>query len=190
MIAPLNTPWTEQNCELLRGWWENDGLTCGAIADILRQSGHNVTRNSVVGKVHRMGLKAPEWKDQKLREKRSQEGILRRANNKRKVEYIMGKKFNPDRTKIVVSLAAAKSSIAAPSGNNNVLLKNSKDGQCKFIVGYMHGRCEDAMYCGDPTGFIKKGERLIASPWCDYHANICTTESRPPRSNPIYQRRR
>ena len=44
-------PWTGERTDLLKTLW-HDGLPAAAIADKLGQ----VTRNAVIGKVHRLGL--------------------------------------------------------------------------------------------------------------------------------------
>ncbi|MEA3538998.1 MAG: GcrA family cell cycle regulator, partial [Pseudomonadota bacterium] len=45
--------WTDERIETLRSLWEK-GLTASQIADKLG----NVSRNAVIGKAHRLGLKA------------------------------------------------------------------------------------------------------------------------------------
>lgn len=52
-VKPMNDPgpWTEERVELLRKLW-NDGLSASQIAGELGA----VTRNAVIGKVHRLGL--------------------------------------------------------------------------------------------------------------------------------------
>lgn len=44
--------WTDKNVELLRQLWL-DGRSCSQISAAL---GHSLTRNAVIGKVHRLGL--------------------------------------------------------------------------------------------------------------------------------------
>jgi len=44
--------WTEERVELLKKYW-NEGLSASQIAGRL---GYGVTRNAVIGKVHRLGL--------------------------------------------------------------------------------------------------------------------------------------
>lgn len=50
--APEKLAWTEERVELLKRLW-NEGLSASQIAGRL---GHGVTRNAVIGKVHRLGL--------------------------------------------------------------------------------------------------------------------------------------
>ena len=45
--------WTEERVELLKKLWTEDGLTASQIA---LQLGGGITRNAVIGKVHRLGL--------------------------------------------------------------------------------------------------------------------------------------
>lgn len=48
----MNAHWTDERIEMLRQLWR-DGRSCSEIAAIL---GGGATRNSVIGKVHRLGL--------------------------------------------------------------------------------------------------------------------------------------
>jgi GcrA cell cycle regulator len=52
MRAPLNTTWTEDRVDLLKKLW-SEGLSASQIAGRL---GQGVSRNAVIGKVHRLGL--------------------------------------------------------------------------------------------------------------------------------------
>lgn len=45
--------WTDERVELLKKLWTEDGLTANQIA---QQLGGGITRNAVIGKVHRLGL--------------------------------------------------------------------------------------------------------------------------------------
>lgn len=46
--------WTDERIALLKQLWTRDGLSAGQIAATL-----GVTRNAVIGKVHRLGLVQP-----------------------------------------------------------------------------------------------------------------------------------
>jgi hypothetical protein len=162
----------------MRQWWEVEGLTAGRIVQNLGKMGYTVTRNAVIGKVHRLKLVAPEWKAEKLRNHQSGLRAIRHRKTAKNVVrqiIIRGKKWNPIKHKEAV----VSSSDVAPDGSKRVLLKDSKPGQCKYIVGYLNGRCEDAVFCGEKTSVIVREGRKIATPWCPHHAAICITEPKP-----------
>lgn len=64
------TPWNEESIRILKEQWEL-GAIARDIADRLRKEGYNVTRNSVIGKAHRMNFKQPP-RGMSPKEKRNQ----------------------------------------------------------------------------------------------------------------------
>lgn len=186
MTNTNNSPWNDSNSNMVRLWWENEGFSAGKIAFELNKLGYNVSRNSVVGKVHRMKLVAPEWKARRYKEQSSQRLKISHSHQSKRVRgpkqeaiLIMGKKFNSAKAPpIVVSLAHSP-----PDNKDWVLLKESGAGNCKYIVGYVSGKASEAVYCGKKTDVAanKYGER-VHTPWCPYHRSICTTESKPAKS--------
>lgn len=181
--------WNDDNCNLLRGWWEEKGYTCGRISAEYAAIGYVVTRNMVIGKVHRMKLVPPEWKAAKLRQKSKEimaitniaREIMVKAKTQKQI-VIRGKKYNPIRPMEVIM------SESKLDRSHIVRLKDSKKGQCKFIVGYIGGRCEEACYCGNPTESVRVNGKLIHRPWCTEHHTLCVQPSRPSKFAPIYRR--
>lgn len=53
----MQSPWSPQRVVSLRKWWR-EGLSGGVIAAHFCAEGFPATRNSVIGKVHRLGLEA------------------------------------------------------------------------------------------------------------------------------------
>ena len=174
MISPADTIWTERNCALLTEWWTIEGLTILEISNRLKGLGYIVTPNAVIGKIYRMRLVAPESKRRAISERRSKRATISNAKRANKVKYVFvgGKKFNPHPTKCKV-----KSAILPPSGDKAILLKHSKSGQCKAILGYVDGKLEAAVYCGEKVAHptIRGGERISYS-WCPYHKSIYLVE--------------
>jgi hypothetical protein len=169
MRKPQIRDWSAENCARLQQWWEVDGCTCPEIEKRFGVLGYLIGCNAIAGKVFRMKLKPPDWKAGKVRERASK--TARRRLPPRQI-IVRGKKYNPSRYQ-EVAVPAEK-----PDGSKNVLLKRSRSGQCKYIVGYVGGRCEDAVYCGERTETIIRNGRQTRLPWCCYHRGICTVESR------------
>lgn len=178
MMKILDTVWTEANCRKLRNWWEIDGLTSNEVVLEFGKLGYQISRNAIIGKVHRLKLVAPGEKRGLSSEKRS--AAMKKANAMRSLRptirrrpFPTEKKYNPQPPP-----EPPISATNPPKGNKAVLLKHSKDGQCKAIIGYVHGKLELAVYCGEKTPPVRRHGELVSSPWCDYHKSIYLTEPR------------
>ena len=66
--------WTEERVEALKGYW-TEGLSASQIARLM---GGGVTRNAVIGKVHRLGLAARKPSPKKPRPRPPSAPALRR----------------------------------------------------------------------------------------------------------------
>src|SRR5712671_4991515 len=144
----VDTVWTTANCEKLRNWWEIEGKTSPEIVAELGKLGYRVTRNSIIGKVHRMKLVAPPIKAGLTTERRSAaiKAAIAKRREKQAAFLMREKKFNPQPLP-----EPPISATNPPKGNRAVLLKDSKEGQCKAIIGYIDGKMENAVYCGEAT---------------------------------------
>lgn len=177
MRHPPNSPWNDETERWLKDCWEVEGLFASEVAAMMNGKGYNVTRNAVIGKVHRMRLEHPREKmKEKLHQRASQMAKALNVAKAAKVLVVMrgGKKFNPNRPKEV------RVSMSKPDGNNNVLLKNSRDiGICKYIVGYVDGKLENAVFCGNPTATATSSLGITkTASFCEKHKKICYTEAR------------
>ncbi len=151
--------WDDKAVKLLINWWEVDGLTSFTIEDRFKSKGYPITRNAVIGKVFRMGLVAPKSKAALLHEGNSQRAA---TLNKVKAKISNDKKpSNPRRKEVKVSKTK-------PDGRKAVLLTELGDGKCKYIIGYINGKVEKAVYCGEDT--------IKSTSWCHYHRSICLNE--------------
>lgn len=54
-----NTPWNDDNTLYAKNRWEQ-GASAYIIAEELRYKGYKITRNAVIGKMHRMNIKQPK----------------------------------------------------------------------------------------------------------------------------------
>src|SRR6266851_2509575 len=132
-LVPMKlTVWNEANCNRLRQWWEVDGLIARQVADKFREIGCDVTRNAVIGKVHRMKLMQPASKVETLRNGHAQ--ILKDTRAKQNgvaVPKLDARKL----MEVHVTMSTKKTSVAAPDGSKAILLKHSKEGMCKAVIG-------------------------------------------------------
>jgi hypothetical protein len=173
--------WTRDNCERLRHWWEEDGLPASQVSAKFGQIGYNITRNAVIGKVYRMGLVEPEKKAGVIKANHSQRAkILNTVRAERKEQKVAYQRVDAQGLmEVRVTMNTRQGSTAPPDGGKAVLLKHSKDGQCKAILGYIGGRAEDALYCGeDCASHTTSAGRVIPTSYCPYHKSIYMTEPR------------
>ncbi len=174
--SPTFSPWFDaKNSELLHQWWSIDGLPASKIVGRFKELGVVVTKNSVIGRIHRAGLKPPEWKPKAQREAAKQrEGTKNRERTKKSIiQYVVidGKRYHPKHKEITMTNEE-------PRGDKSVLLKDSRDGQCKAIIGYKDGKAALAVYCGQDTVPSIRYGRVVMTSWCAHHLMKYTTEAK------------
>lgn len=109
--------WTEDRIEILRKLWD-EGLSASQIA---KQLGENVTRNAVIGKAHRLGLK-------------SRPSPVKKDARKKAPAKPAAKKVTVKETK--------------PTSGKVSLLELT-DRMCKWPIG--HPGDDDFHFCGKPA---------------------------------------
>jgi GcrA cell cycle regulator len=160
--------WTDERVELLKKLWA-DGLSASQIASELG----SVTRNAVIGKVHRLGLsgraKSLMASAPRPRKPRTH-AMLRirpamRGNTALAAVYDMDVAAEPEEIENIV-----------PMGQRCSLLELN-DSKCRWPIGDP-GSAEFA-FCG--------GNTVEGIPYCGYHARIAyqpVAERRKDRQNP------
>lgn len=147
--------WTDERVELLKKLW-SDGLSASQIAAELGA----VTRNAVIGKVHRLGLsgraKAPSSGVSRPRKPRSASQMLRvsrpsiRGNTALAHAYEYEEDPEPELTENVI-----------PIGQRRTLLELT-EATCRWPIGDP----------GTPEFFFCGGNSLPGLPYCHYHSRI------------------
>jgi hypothetical protein len=162
--------WSPNLCELLKKCWEVEGYTASRTALEFQLLGYNVTKNAIIGKVNRLQLTSPVKKRKMLSERDRQVYKATNAIRKKGPVTARDKKRKPPR-----ALNTAMSR-ANPNGSHNIHILHAKDNQCKFIVGYIEGRCSDAIYCGAPVTVVmtSSGYPMKVS-YCEHHTALCIT---------------
>ncbi len=164
--------WTDERVELLKKFWA-DGLSASQIAAKLGE----VTRNAVIGKVHRLGL-AGRATTSRIRSARPRTNVALFPSRSPQVQYrAFGNtalKVSPEpqerKSAAVIPLRALPDLEPAPAGN--VTLIDLKESMCHWPIG-------------DPMeeGFHFCGRRKSSGiPYCEHHAAIAY--------NPAARRRR
>ena len=156
--------WTEERVELLKKLWA-DGLSASQIAAELG----GITRNAVIGKVHRLGLsgraKSPSSSVPRQRKPRSS-GMMRvprsaiRGNTALAYDYAV----EPEPELIEIPIEQRKT------------LLQLNEATCHWPVGDP----------GSPDFFFCGGQSNEGSPYCNYHSRVAyqpASELRRERQN-------
>jgi len=150
--------WTDERVELLKKLWI-DGLSASQIAAELG----GVTRNAVIGKVHRLGLsgraKTPSTAARPKRQPRSGSFSNRSGRNGHRLHSLQ-QAVAPARAQNGAA-AFAPEAIEAPAPLKLKLTELSEQ-TCKWPIG--DPATDDFHFCGH--------EAKEASPYCPYHSRI------------------
>lgn len=162
--------WTDERCATLEKLWA-EGLSASQAA---KRIGGGLTRNAVIGKVHRMGL-APRATTSR---KRSTRTVWRKSHNLQ-----LPKRPAPGRPKSTgfhSNFNAFLSSQSAtpeplpkfdPHEVGTVSILDVRDDQCKFIPINHH------LCCGTPS--------VKGLPYCEAHALRCLRSPVPQRGTRV-----
>ncbi|MEM8986482.1 MAG: GcrA family cell cycle regulator [Pseudomonadota bacterium] len=139
--------WTDERVELLKKFW-SEGLSASQIAGKLG----GVTRNAVIGKVHRLGLSG-----------RAAPARPERGRAPQKPRQVSAGSAPPRHTE-------AKPTIPEPeftpplvlSDGERTTVSTLKGGMCKWPVG--DPTSDTFHFCGQPA--------LTGKPYCAYHAHM------------------
>jgi GcrA cell cycle regulator len=173
LVSPIEkAPWTEERVELLKKLWA-EGLSASQIAGRLALG---VTRNAVIGKVHRLNLSG--------RATQPRNTAPRTARKSPREPSALGRSpsmptAGANALKPYAQIHAAPRPIALPEPKPLRLIDSAKDGRitilhltdktCKWPIGDPNK--EDFCFCGH-------GPR-DGSPYCEYHARMAY---QPPQS--------
>ncbi len=150
--------WTDERVELLKKLWQ-DGLSASQIAAELG----GVTRNAVIGKVHRLGLSGRGQPTSSIkRQRRTHPSSIRRprvvGNLALKAEALPDADLEPRRN-VVVPIPRKLS------------IFQLNEHTCKWPLG--DPGSEDFHFCGHDS--------LENLPYCEYHAGVAYQAPEPRR---------
>jgi GcrA cell cycle regulator len=145
--------WTDERVELLKKLWA-DGLSASQIAAELG----GVTRNAVIGKVHRLGLsgRAKSSSSGAPRQRKPRSHMMRvsrpasRGANALALSYDMEPEPEPELIENII-----------PLGQRRTLLELNEN-TCRWPIG--DPATADFFFCG--------GKPLNALPYCHYHSRV------------------
>jgi GcrA cell cycle regulator len=153
-------PWTDDRVEQLKRMW-SEGLTASQIA---ARIGNGVTRNAVIGKVHRLGLsgrvakvRTPQPKPQRKIYEPHRANLVSGAN-------ALKPSFRPHPKPIAIPEPEPEPIrlIEVPTGEQRCSIMHLSDRTCRWPIG--DPGTEEFCFCG--TKPREKG------PYCEYHARM------------------
>jgi GcrA cell cycle regulator len=154
--------WTDDRVELLKKLW-NDGLSASQIAGELGQ----VTRNAVIGKVHRLGLsgraKAPSSSAPRVRKppRATPSAPPRPSMPASRSNLAFKPRPAPDLMPAVDLAPLPEIDNVVPMGERCTIME-LKEYSCRWPIG--EPGTEEFRYCGARSG--------TGIPYCGYHARI------------------
>ena len=146
--------WTDDRVELLKKLWA-DGLSASQIAGELG----GITRNSVIGKVHRLGLsgraKSPSSSAPRARKPRSHMIRVQRPASRGNTALALAYEASPEPEVL---------ELVIPLDQRRTMLQLNED-TCRWPIGDpadLFRRPEEFYFCG--------GRPLDGLPYCNYHS--------------------
>jgi GcrA cell cycle regulator len=147
--------WTDERVELLKKLWA-DGLSASQIAGELG----GITRNAVIGKVHRLGLsgraKSPSSAAPRPRKARAPAHMLRVSRPAMRGNTALAQAFEYE-----VEAEPEFVDNVVPIGQRRTLLELT-ELTCRWPIGDPGGA--DFFFCG--------GQTVVNLPYCAYHSRI------------------
>jgi GcrA cell cycle regulator len=152
--------WTDERVEYLKKLW-NDGLSASQIAGELG----GVTRNAVIGKVHRLGLsgraKAPSISTPRVRKAAPRQQTMRTVSMS---SMSRGNTALAHQSQPVVQYHAETrpmEEVVVPM-SRRVQIMELKEAMCKWPIG--DPTQSDFVFCGADCNF--------GTPYCSYHSTV------------------
>ncbi|MPZ36554.1 MAG: GcrA cell cycle regulator [Rhizobiales bacterium] len=147
--------WTDERVEMLKKLW-SDGLSASQIAAELG----GITRNAVIGKVHRLGLsgraKSPSSAAPRQRKPRSHTHMLRVSRPAMRGNTALAQAFEYE-----VAEEPELLDNVIPIGQRRTILELNED-TCRWPIG--DPGSSDFFFCG--------GHSLTGLPYCAHHSRI------------------
>ncbi|QGM47036.1 GcrA family cell cycle regulator [Methylocystis heyeri] len=152
--------WTEERVELLRRLW-NEGLSASQVAAEL---GPGVTRNAVIGKIHRLGLAERAKAPASPRPRAAKPPRVQQPAARTQSAPVMGNvalAYSP-RPVVAIAPQVEEEDVVVPL-TARVTLMELRESMCRWPMG--DPTASEFRFCGakSPIG---------AGPYCSHHAGI------------------
>ena len=148
--------WTDERVERLRKLWL-DGMSASQIANDL---GGGVTRNAVIGKVHRLGLSGRGQPTAAVkRTRRAQPHAPRKPRQTH--SYVGALALKAEASLAPVAVMRPRHDVVVPIAKR-LTIEKLTEHTCKWPIG--DPGLEDFHFCGHDS--------LDGLPYCEYHAGV------------------
>jgi GcrA cell cycle regulator len=164
--------WTDERVEMLKKLW-SDGLSASQIAAELG----GITRNAVIGKVHRLGLsgraKSPSSAAPRPRKPRTHTHMLRVARPAMRGNTALAQAFEYE-----IAEEPEMLDNVIPIGQRRTILELTED-TCRWPIG--DPGSTEFFFCG--------GQSLTGVPYCTYHSRVAyqPASNRRDRNRPPFR---
>ncbi len=151
--------WNDERVELLKKLW-NDGLSASQIAGELG----GVTRNAVIGKVHRLGLSGRAKTQSAAQPRVKKATAVRSAPRTVAVTQVRGNVALAPQTMVAMETEVElqpREDVVVPM-SRRVQIMELREGMCKWPIG--DPMTVEFVYCGADCTF--------GTPYCTYHSTI------------------
>jgi GcrA cell cycle regulator len=177
---PVYNVWTEARERELAAYW-GQGLTCSQIA---ARMGVGFTRNTIIGKVHRMklparGVRGRHWEKPRIIQEPG-EPKVRKQPQTPSMPVVVRSNGSPEPARCIYApkpIQPAPDSQSQPRGACAAIAA-LRNGQCKWPIG--DPPAEDFHFCGAPVAEARCDREEI---YCEYHRerSIDAERARRPR---------
>lgn len=176
--------WTKESTDRLVSLWCQEGASASVIARVISDEfNYPVTRNSVIGKAHRLGLEHPSTGLRIRKSRGSNIPVVKKSLTTQSSDNSKELSPRPSRTpeKRLSPVVAPEPDVddAPPSLADRIQLVDLRETSCRFPIG--DPRSEHFRFCGAPSPIDK--------PYCNHHARIAYAPRAPakPRKNGNHQ---
>lgn len=159
--------WTDKAVAELKRLWCKERASAAVAAQILSEKfGGYVTRNMVIGKAHRLGLKHSEGKVASTHQKKSQQVGVKKPLITQLAKIVQ---LPPQASS---RLPVKPKPVDNSDGSRRIGLLDLRETTCRFPID--DPRQESFGYCGAPSP--------VGKPYCDHHHRIAYVRHQPPVS--------
>lgn len=149
--------WTDERCELLRKYFAENK----AASEIAAALG-GVTRNAVIGKLHRLGLMRKDGLAPRAGRPKSK---IKSRPNPAYSRLITPKKRNTTEEDRISNFFTPPEQPARPYDGAPIGLLDLSNASCRWPVA--EGRRSEFLFCGSPTADLLNGR-----PYCAFHYRL------------------
>lgn len=165
-MAHLGTDWTAERVQKLKDL-HADGLSCSQIAAAMKIG---ITRNAVIGKLHRLGLT-------NTRPRPKREKVVLSQATMRKITRIVRANSNSDKMRLIEGIETETAPLRCVEIEpRRLALADLQPGDCR----YPEGEGPQITFCGHP--------QALGTSYCAPH--FALTHTRPRVLNPAVQEQR